>query len=387
MKRRALYIPLLWLAALCGTLRLAAAGPDLRFEVLPLGGDEVSEKTALTITQHIEQGLSRSQALSSNPYEVFAVNPTLIFGHTMESAGLVRDVAVLNAELTLSAINKVDGTVYYTVTLPLKASATDGRENAAQKLAASLKATDPAFVRFVRQARQKIEDYYAGNCSKILATAQTLADTGRPDEALAYLSAVSPSVDCYDMAAIMMTQLTDTPDTEPIEMADITPPTADPDTVAAEPSAYVPEPEPLPQPQPAPQPNPESAPEVRPQAPQPEIIIGSDDMLFSIVSCTGDWSTHRINIVAKFENLLRNKSQAIAYVATAIDSEGTVLPESKVKNTNGWFSSCTVETPYKVPVKLQFYLSGFDEKIDRLAYVEIVIRNVKVIIKNLSVQW
>lgn len=379
---------------------LRAQGHDIRFSVKPLQGDNVTQRDAAVMEHRVKQALGRSYALSDNPYEVFSIRPTLVIDDVMETEGLVREVAVITGDLTLEAVNDIDGTTYHTAVIPLKASATGGKGKALDKLASGLKPTDPVFVRFVRQAREKIDDYYSSNCSKILSIAKNLADTGRGEEALAYLAGVSPSVDCYDMAAVMTVDIAGTL-TPTQDIADIsgepTVAVSEEDTPVAAPEPTAPTPIPTPAPAPTPTPVPAPAPEAispspAPRAvavvPDPQVSVGSDDLRFKVLGCTGDKASNRIYIQCQIVNMKRNVERAYCTVQSAIDGTGNPIPHWQVKNIDGyWVGGTAFSTPYDVPVNVMFYLNDFNSLPDVLSYVEFNIGGVKVVVRNLRVNW
>lgn len=400
------------LTALCLSLSFVGIAhgqsADIRFAVSPVDG-EVSSKVGKILVERIEQGISRSNALSENPFEVFSVRPVVIIEDILQTEGMVREVAVIKGELRLSAVNDIDGTTYHSVTIPLKATALDGEDKAMEKLALSVKPTDPVFVRFIRQSRQKIEEYYADNCSKIVAVAKQLADTGRGKEALSYLAGVSPSVDCYDIASVMILDISSTTMPQTPEIADINNEPVEPETIVVKDTVYVDRIVEIPaqpsvpvtseaKPTPKPQRDysipgaPQSAMKPAKQRPDenlsPEIIIDSDQLKVKVVSCRGDETTRRINIVLEVVNLDRRYDKAYVFVSKAFDSNGIEITDTKVKNSNGnWLSGANLNLPYEIPVKMNVFLSGFDNKINKLSFVELEIRGIKVSIKNLSVSW
>jgi len=364
---------------------LNAQDNDIRFALEPVEAANLPENVTAQAELRIKQGLSRSNALSENTYEVFAVQPSIAVEDALETEGMIREVAVVKAELTLTAVNSIDGTIYHTAVIPLKASATDGKAKALEKMALGIKATDAVFVRFVRQARQKVLDFYSNNCSKILAVAKNLADTGRGEDALAYLKGVSPSVDCYDLASAMIKEIAESlprpaaepepePEPEPVKIIEKTD-TVYIDRIVEVPVEITPEPtKELPQPVPA--------------QPQPEIILGSNDMTFKIISCYGDKTTKKIYIQAEFVNLNRDKEEPYCRTISAFDNNGSELTELGVKFSNdSWYRHGYIKTPYKIPVKMNYSIGGFDDCIQMLSYVELSIRSVKVVIKNLPVKW
>ena len=143
-------------------------------------------------------------------------------------------------------------------------------------------------MRFVRTSRQRIQDHYAENCGNIIAQAQRLKGMGRYAEAASYLSAVSPSVACFDQSEALlgelMPYLSQKPDTVvvveqvevPVETIVEVP--AQPDTVVVEKVVEVPV--------------------DTPKRKNPVggghgiVTIEGQDLEFEILSCVGDMTRH-----------------------------------------------------------------------------------------------
>ena len=181
----------------------------IKFNVLPIESSEMPEAVTSTIGRKIATALNRSNAMTENAANVFAIRPEIVVTDAAESEGMIREVARVAAELTISAFNTVDGTVYHSATIPLKGSATGGNQAAEMKaLANSMKATDPAYVRFVRTAAgYRINDYYAENCGNIIEEARKLMILKRYEEAASYLTGVPSSVSCYDQSTILLEEI------------------------------------------------------------------------------------------------------------------------------------------------------------------------------------
>lgn len=370
---------LLAIAAVALTSLLATAQADIKFLLPGIDHDELPSNAAATINTRLNQALNRSGAVSENPYTVFAIEPTIDFGEISQTEGMVQEVARIKAELTLTARNTVDGTEYCSVTIPLRAGATGGRDAAMKALAGSIKATDPVFVRFVRNARQKIADYYADNCATIIQRAQMLADSQKYDEAISYLSAVSDAVPCFDQASVMITELApyaqSGPDTVIIERTiekpvdRIVEVPSKPDTVVVEKVVEVP-----------------VATPAKPKAtPQCRVVVDSDEITFKVLGCSGNTSQGRIVILTEIENFDRHKDRAFTEFMKAFTDNGIELDELHIKGGSGAWS--TINMPDRVPVKVEFYISGVNSDVTVLSFLEFRVRGIKVTVRDLAVKW
>lgn len=383
MKRQLLS---LLLASVCAFGHVSAQENAIKFNVLPLESEGLPAATASTIARKLTMALDRSQASTENAYNVFAVRPELTFAQVAETEGMIREVARVTADMTISAVNTVDGTVYHSVTVPLKGSATGGKDAAMKAMANSMKATDPVYVRFVRTARARIDDYYAENCGNIIEQARRLVTLKRYDEAANYLSAVPTSVSCYDQASVMLEEiapyLNQPADTVVIEQVvevpveHIVEVPAQPDTIVVEKvvEKVVEVPVPVTRP---------SAPSAG--TPQPKIIIDGTELDFKVVSCTGDLSRGRITITAKITNSDGRTPKPYVFFSTVITDTGRELNDRIIKQFD--LRSGNIAMPDGVPVTVTFEITGVKERHASLSYVEISVRSIKVSIRDLPVKW
>lgn len=204
MKPRILF--LLWL--LCaGAFPVCAQGSGIQFNVLKLAQDDVPQSVADALDVKLKGILTRNGAASANSSNVFAIEPVLEVGEPLSAEGVMQQVTLVRGELTLLVKNRVDGSLYYSLAVPLKGHSDGDREKALKSMVNGIKVSDVRYTRFVRLARQKIDDYYAANCATILVKAKSLYDTGRYAEAMSYLSAVSEVLPCYEQAAAMMAEI------------------------------------------------------------------------------------------------------------------------------------------------------------------------------------
>lgn len=207
---------LLFVILLSGAFPMS--GQD-NFAVMPVEVEgDISEEAAKVIYRKTEQIMTRNSAAAAGTADVFAVQAKLTVTGESESSGMVRNISSLTGELTLVALNKIDGAKYYSVTVPLQAASKgSGKSAAVLALANSIKATDPVYTRFVRVAREKVEEYYSEHCQEVLGTAKSLAHSGQYAFAMTYLTGMPSSAPCHDEALEIIDGLRDKLDKDKAE--------------------------------------------------------------------------------------------------------------------------------------------------------------------------
>lgn len=357
-------------------LHAQSTGDNIRFSLLDLAGEEVPAATATALDTKLRQALNRTGALLDGPDGIFAVRPTLSLATDDGTEGMVMDLSRVKGDLVLEAFNTADGNVFHSVTVPVSATVTGSRDQALKKLATSIKATDPVFVRFVRKSREKITDYYAENCATILQRAQTLADTGKGAQALALLEAVAPELECYELARQLIAQIDGTP--------------VVPDTVVIENTVEVPVEVPVyievePEQQPVAEPAPEPAP--APAAPAYSIKLSHPDAFdFRIISCKGLRSGNQIKIVGEFVNKKCVYDVQCMALKKGFDQDGNEFPRENMHVRDYTFKN--INTPVSVPVKVPFTIYKADPAaVESLSYLYIDFDRYNIEIRNLPVVW
>jgi len=176
----------------------AAAQETIRFVASTPAQQGLSQKTTDALKLKTEQIIARNNAGATSIYNAFVIQPELLLGETKETEGLLRDVTLITGEFSLTVRNKYDGSVYGTVVMEVQGDAVGSEEDAITSLISGIKVTDPAFVRFIRNARKRIADFYEQNCSVILKKEQALAAAGRMEEAADYIATVPATAPCHD---------------------------------------------------------------------------------------------------------------------------------------------------------------------------------------------
>ncbi|MCM1066110.1 MAG: hypothetical protein NC418_00880 [Muribaculaceae bacterium] len=360
------------MALMC--LLMFAQGESIRFTLLEATGEDVPAVAAKAFDTKLRTAFNRTQALTDDADALFAVRPTIVLEDEAATEGLVRDLSRLTGSLNLELFNTVDGTVMYGMAVPVSATVTGSKAEAFKKMATNIKSTDPVYVRFVKNARKKIVEYYDDNCATIVQRAQTLADTGKGPEAAALLESVPAETDCYETARQLLAELAGAP-------------VVLPDTVVVENVVEVPvevpvyvevAPEPAPAPAPAPEPAPEPA--------GPTIKLSHPDRFsFKVLSCTGSRIGEQVTIVGEFVNKACRYDQMSFRLDKAFDDNGNEFPYDNMKVRD--YSRASINVPRNLPVKIQMKVYGVNPAVKTLSYLYLDFDYMSAEIYNLPIDW
>ena len=351
-----------------------SAQGNLQFNINRSAQKDISENVVNALDLKLKQIMNRNTAAAADAYNVFAIDPSIELTDIISTEGMVQNVSVAKGNLTLIAKNKIDGAMYYTMTIPVKGDAFGNNEKALLKLISNIKVTDPAFTRFIRLSRQKIEEYYDANCSVILQKAKSLSDQGKYKEAMSYLSAISPSLPCYQQSSELEKEIS----------ANI-PPEVPHDTVVVEKEVekivekevekIVEKPVVI-----------EKVVEKPVATPTPDnldcqISISTQDFTFKVIECVGDMTQRRITIKAAITNVTTGNIKNLwVRMLSAYTGEGVQLNELSCENHYQDF-------PSKITVPRNFYITKIDSKINKLSFVDLKLGDTVVEIRNLPVRW
>ena len=179
------------------TLVAWAQGSNIQFSLLRTAQTDIPASVADALDTKLKAMLTRNSAAAGGSDNVFVIEPVLEAGESLSAEGPIRQVTM----------SRVDGSLYYSLTLSLRGHSAGNIEQALRSMVDNIKVTDKRFTRFIRLARQKIDDYDAANCATILLKAKALHESGRTQEAISYLSAVSAALPCYEQAAALMAEI------------------------------------------------------------------------------------------------------------------------------------------------------------------------------------
>ena len=332
-----------------------SAQGNLQFNINRSAQKDISEKVVNALDLKLKQIMNRNSAAAADAYNVYAIDPSIELTDIVSTEGMVQNVSVAKGNLTLIAKNKIDGAMYYTMTIPVKGDAFGDKEKALLKMISNIKVTDPAFTRFIRLSRQKIEEYYDANCSVILQKAKSLSDQGKYKEAMSYLSAISPSLPCYQQSSELEKEISAN---IPVEVPH--------DTVVVEKEVekIV-----------------EKEVEKIVEKPDCQISISTQDFTFKVIECVGDMTQRRITIKAAITNVTTGNIKNLwVRMLSAYTGEGVQLNELSCENHSQDF-------PSKITVPRNFYITKIDSKINKLSFVDLKLGDTVVEIRNLPVRW
>lgn len=375
---------LLLLALLCVSSLLAFAQGDIQFTLLQTSQADVPQGVIDALDLKLKQVLTRNSAASANAYNVFTIEPALELTDVQTSEGLMQNVSVARGELVLMVKNRVDETLYYSMTIPVKGNGVGDKEKAMKAMVADIKVTNNAFTRFIRISRQKIQDYYAANCAIILQKAQGLCDQKKYLEAISYLSAISEAVPCYEQASVLMAELAqympDAPDTVIVQRVVEKPVETIVEKVVEKPvvvekivekpvivEKVVEKPVIV---------------EKETSKADCEITISTNNLQFKVLKCTGNSVQQRITIQAELTNMDTNRNTneylgfISAYTNSGVECKSFDWPEGHAKRL-----------PPRVPVRCEFYVTKVFDRFPLFSYIELEVGNARVYIRNLPVQW
>ena len=372
---------------IAGFCTVQLSGQTINFSVQPLSGEsELSAASQEMLQNKLRQIITRNSAGAANDYNVFVIEPVITVLDKQSTSGLMRNTTLVKGELTLVAKNRIDGSMYHSAVVSVSGQAAEGADPYKAMISA-LRTTDPVYTRFIRIARQKIQDYYAANCATILQKAQSLYNLKKYPEALSYLSAVSESVPCYEQASVLQTELAQyVPDVQPdtviiqkviekpveveklVEVEKIVEKPVVVEKVVEKPVIVEKVVE-----KPVAQETP---------AARCEITLSTNRLQFKVLKCTGNATQQRITILAEMTNVDtgRNTDEFLRFTSAFTDS-GTECKNFEIQN-GAW-----MKMPPRVTVRREFYVTNVFDRFSLFSYIELLVADTKVYIRNLPVQW
>ncbi len=168
--------------------------------------DELTEADKEALKLKVQQILTRNNVSTTTLYDAFEVVPTLITEPAVQLVGGIKEVAVIEGELTLEAINSIDGSVYNSVTIEVEGNGSS-RDRAISSLIKSIRPNNPLFVKFVKTSVERITDYYTDNIQVIITKIETLLAEGKKEEALKFARTVPECVPAYSQVADMISHI------------------------------------------------------------------------------------------------------------------------------------------------------------------------------------
>lgn len=291
------------------------------------------------LKQKVEKIIARNNAGAVTLTDAFVIEPELRLGQTKKTDGLLRDVSLVSGEFSLVVHNKYDGSVYNSVTVDVKASAVGSESEAINSIIKSIKVTDPVYVRFIRNARKRIAEYYETNGLPLPERREEEPEVAKdPEEEL----------------------LNEEPEQDVVMEEERN------DSVAEE--APVAE-----------------APKV--QKNKWTVDISSDELGFELIYCKGNRASKAIRINYRVVNKERDMNADFGCIS-AFAPEGGELTRWVFVNAHGYMSNrYGNKMPKGVAVGRVLELQNVEKEYSELPLVELQVGDYKIVIHNLPVEW
>lgn len=315
-----------------GSVQTEVYESDVAFQAVKPEGKNLTEAQKTALLSKIERIIAKNNAGTISEHNAFGIKADIDILDKKSTAGLVRNVTVLTAEVTLTAFNVADGSIYYTNSVRLETDVVGDAKMAMDKLINSIKVTDPQFVRFIRTARKRIVKWYNDRGLPLPIRQDKQEPKGKNDNVVVVQEVPGQQ---------------QIPAEQPVQH----------NTPVAE--------------QPAP-----------PQTSACDITLSTSDIDFQIVSTQVDPTRKRFSFTAKITNNMSSGSLERAF-KQAFDQEGNQLSNLMVTEDRSYLYE---DYPEHVGVRRTFMVNGITAQTTMLSYILIRIGRTDVVIKNLPVK-
>ena len=315
-----------------GSVQTEVYESDVAFQAVKPEGKNLTEAQKTALQSKIERIIAKNNAGTISEHDAFGIKADIDIQDSKSSAGLVRNVTVLTAEVTLTAFNVADGSIYYSNSVRLETDVVGDAKLAMDKLINSIKVTDPQFVRFIRTARKRIAQWYNDRALPLPIRQEKK----------------EPEVK-HDTVVVVQEVL-------------------------------------VPQQQPVEQPVQEKTPVVEKPVPQKipacDITLSTGDIDFQILSTQVDLTRKRFSFTAKITN---NKGSGTLerMFKQAFDQDGNQLDNLKVTENSHYIYE---DYPKDLGVRRTFMVDGITAQTTMLSYILLSVGRTEVVIKNLPVK-
>ncbi|MCM1491579.1 MAG: hypothetical protein NC095_12265 [Muribaculum sp.] len=160
----------------------------------------LSDEASNVLQSKLSQILNRNSAAAGGEFGVFEVVATIDVESSKSTSGLIKNVMQISGNVVLTAKNAWDNAEYYSVSVPVSAVSNESVTDPALLLARSIKVTEPAYVRFIKKARENISRALEQDCDVTVERAQAFITSGHYGYALNLLLALPPGNSCNDLS-------------------------------------------------------------------------------------------------------------------------------------------------------------------------------------------
>lgn len=166
--------------------------------------DVLNEDNTKALKVKIDQVIARNGAGATSAMSaIFVIYPEFIVTSSDVVENGLMPMTIVRAELSLFVVNRADMSNYGSVILPLEGNGSN-EQAAIRSMISRVQVTNPQITRMIKNAREKIADYYAAQLPTILAKAKSMYDRNQHNEAIALLSMIPEGIDGYPMIAEQM---------------------------------------------------------------------------------------------------------------------------------------------------------------------------------------
>ncbi len=176
-------------------LTIKAQGQIEMAVAIPRQATEVSHNTWNVIRNKLVNAMTRN-GVSSVVYSGIVVYPEIMVSDEQSVESGMRNITVIDLQLSLTTEHVVTGTVFSTLSLTLRGEG-DNMDKAVMHAINKILPTDERLNAFMAQSRNKITRYYEENTNTIIQKAQNFALTKQYEAALALLSSYPTSASGY----------------------------------------------------------------------------------------------------------------------------------------------------------------------------------------------
>ena len=322
-----------------GSVQTEVYESDVAFQAVKPEGKNLTEAQKTALLSKIERIIAKNNAGTISEHDAFGIKADIDIQDSKSSAGLVRNVTVLTAEVTLTAFNVADGSIYYSNSVRLETDVVGDAKLAMDKLINSIKVTDPQFVRFIRTARKRIAQWYNDRGLPLPIRQEKKEPEVKHDTVV-----VVQEVLVEQQQPVVSQQV---PVEQPVQN----------NTPVVE--------NPVPQ-----------------KVPACDITLSTGDIDFQILSTQVDLTRKRFSFTAKITN---NKGSGTLerMFKQAFDQDGNQLDNLKVTENSHYIYE---DYPKDLGVRRTFMVDGITAQTTMLSYILLSVGRTEVVIKNLPVK-
>lgn len=167
----------------------------------------LSETGAHQLVSKVDQMIVRNCASTKTfaSTVLFAIRPDIIITEDRTVNAGIGLMYIKEAELTLSAISRADGSIFNSIVINLSGDGSSKAE-AERRLLDSFNPRAARFAQFIRSSQEKIETHFENITGPMCKQAEALAARGKYDEAVILLSLIPSSTSAYGTVADLISK-------------------------------------------------------------------------------------------------------------------------------------------------------------------------------------